>query len=87
MPVFLEANARVPRTRGENQIHVRVVVGWCQADYPLVELPGAEPTAIDTRIAHPNFREPLERQAPKSAICDGQRSVTVTSTCAQALLP
>ena len=51
MPVFLEANTRVPRTRGENQIHVRDVVGWCQADYPLVELPGAEPTAIDTRIA------------------------------------
>ena len=41
----------MPRTRGDNQIHVRDVVGWCQADYPLVELPGAEPTAIDTRIA------------------------------------
>jgi len=51
MPVFLEANAQVPRTRGENQIHIRDIVGWCQADYPLFELAGTEPTAIDRRIA------------------------------------
>ncbi len=51
MPVFLEANAQVPRTRGENQIHVRDIVGWCEADYPLVELPSAQPSAADTTIA------------------------------------
>jgi acyl-CoA hydrolase len=51
MPVFLEANAQVPRTRGENQIHVRDVLGWCEADYPLAEVPAAEPAATDTRIA------------------------------------
>lgn len=51
MPVFLEANAQVPRTRGENHIHIRDVVGWCEADYPLIEVPAAEPTASDTTIA------------------------------------
>ncbi|MBO0679696.1 propionyl-CoA--succinate CoA transferase [Mycolicibacterium sp. S2-37] len=51
MPVFIEANAQVPRTRGENHIHVRDIVGWCQADYPLIELPGAAPSAADTTIA------------------------------------
>lgn len=51
MPVFLEANAQVPRTRGENQIHIRDIVGWCEADYPLVELPAAAPSPADTRIA------------------------------------
>lgn len=51
MPVFLEVNAQVPRTRGENHIHVRDIVGWCEADYPLVELPSAAATPADTRIA------------------------------------
>ena len=35
---FLEANARMPRTFGRNQIHVSQVVGWIEADYPLVEV-------------------------------------------------
>ena len=52
IPVFLEANASMPRTNGENQIHVRDIVGWCEADYPLVELPGAPPSPIDTEIAN-----------------------------------
>jgi len=51
LPLFLEANPRMPRTRGGNQIHVRDVVGWCEADYPLVELPGSAPSAADTAIA------------------------------------
>ena len=38
-PFFLEANAQMPRTRGENQVHVSQVVGWVEADYPLVEVP------------------------------------------------
>ena len=48
---FLEANAQMPRTFGRNQIHISQVVGWSQADYPLVEV---TPTAIgeaDRRIA------------------------------------
>jgi acyl-CoA hydrolase len=52
VPVFVEANAAMPRTNGENQIHVRDILGWCEADYPLVELPGAPPSALDTSIAN-----------------------------------
>jgi acyl-CoA hydrolase len=47
---FVEANAQMPRTFGRNQIHVSQVVGWCEADYPLIEVPPAEPDAIDRRI-------------------------------------
>ena len=48
--IFLEANARMPRTFGRNQIHVSQVVGWSQADYPLLELPPAPITEQDRRI-------------------------------------
>lgn len=50
-PLFLEVNPRMPRTRGENQIHVRDIVGWCEADYALAELPASPVSAADTRIA------------------------------------
>ena len=48
---FVEANAQMPRTFGRNQIHESQVLGWCEADYPLVEVPPAEPDAIDRSIA------------------------------------
>jgi acyl-CoA hydrolase len=48
---FLEANPRVPRTFGRNQVHISQVVGWCTADYPLVEVPPPPPTELDRRIA------------------------------------
>lgn len=51
VPFFVEVNARMPRTLGRNQIHVSQVVGWCEADYPLVEVPPPSPDAIDRRIA------------------------------------
>jgi acyl-CoA hydrolase len=51
MPFFLEVNARMPRTFGENQIHASQVVGWCEANYPLVELPPREGREADRRIA------------------------------------
>src|SRR5215210_6256926 len=38
-PFFVEVNHRMPRTYGENQVHVSQVAGWCEADYPLTELP------------------------------------------------
>src|SRR5215216_5058952 len=41
----------MPRTFGENQLHVSEVLGWCEADYPLVELPAHETRAADQRIA------------------------------------
>jgi acyl-CoA hydrolase len=50
-PFFVEANARMPRTFGENQVHVSDVVGWCEADYPLVELPDHPSDPRDQRIA------------------------------------
>ncbi len=51
LPFFLEVNAQMPRTHGENQIHVSQILGWCEADYPLVELPGREPRGEDRKIA------------------------------------
>ena len=51
VPFFLEVNPAMPRTFGENQVHVSQVVGWCEVDRPLVEVPRAEPTELDRRIA------------------------------------
>ncbi|MQA74613.1 MAG: propionyl-CoA--succinate CoA transferase [Solirubrobacterales bacterium] len=50
-PFFLEANAQMPRTFGENHVHVSQVVGWCEADYPMIEVPPREGTDTDRRIA------------------------------------
>ncbi|GLX92121.1 acetyl-CoA hydrolase/transferase C-terminal domain-containing protein [Herbidospora sp. NBRC 101105] len=51
VPFFLEANPRMPRTSGQNQIHVSQVAGWCSADYPLQETMPAAPDVRDKRIA------------------------------------
>jgi acyl-CoA hydrolase len=51
MPFFVEVNARMPRTFGENQLHVSQILGWCEADYPLVELPPRPGRDADRRIA------------------------------------
>jgi acyl-CoA hydrolase len=51
MPFFVEVNAQMPRTYGENQIHVSQILGWCEADYPLVEMPPRESRAEDRKIA------------------------------------
>jgi acyl-CoA hydrolase len=51
MPFFVEVNARMPRTFGENQIHVSQILGWCEADYPLVEMPPREGREEDRKIA------------------------------------
>jgi acyl-CoA hydrolase len=51
VPFFLEVNPQMPRTFGENQIHISQLVGWCEADYPLVEVPPAPITDVDRRIA------------------------------------
>jgi len=50
-PFFVEVNRQMPRTFGENQLHVSEVVGWCEADYPLVEIPPLEARDADRRIA------------------------------------
>jgi acyl-CoA hydrolase len=51
LPFFLEVNAQMPRTFGENQIHISQILGWCEADYPLVEMPPREGRAEDKKIA------------------------------------
>jgi acyl-CoA hydrolase len=51
VPFFVEANARMPRTFGRNQIHVSQTVGWTETDYPLFDLAPAEPGDVDRRIA------------------------------------
>lgn len=48
---FVEANARMPRTFGRNQLHLSQVAGWIRSDLPLVEVEPVQPTAIDRRIA------------------------------------
>src|SRR5436190_3156323 len=51
VPFFVEVNQQMPRTFGENQVHVSQVLGWCEADYPLVEVPHPPPRDTDQRIA------------------------------------
>jgi acyl-CoA hydrolase len=48
---FLEVNHQMPRTFGENQVHLSQVAGWCEADYPLMELPTRPTRETDRRIA------------------------------------
>jgi acyl-CoA hydrolase len=50
-PFFVEVNRQMPRTFGENQLHVSQVLGWSEADYPLVEIPPLEGRDADRRIA------------------------------------
>src|SRR5919206_1867254 len=50
-PFFVEVNHRMPHTFGENQVHLSQVVGWCEADYPLTELPTRPVRDADRRIA------------------------------------
>jgi acyl-CoA hydrolase len=51
VPFFIEVNARMPRTFGGNQLHVNDVLGFCESDQALVELPAQEGTDRDRRIA------------------------------------
>lgn len=50
-PFFVEVNHQMPRTYGENQLHISQAVGWCEADYPLTELPAHPVRGTDHRIA------------------------------------
>jgi acyl-CoA hydrolase len=51
VPFFLEATPHMPRTRGANVLHHSQIVGWCQSDRPLVEIPRPEPGPVDRAIA------------------------------------
>jgi acyl-CoA hydrolase len=50
-PFILEVNEQMPRTFGENSLHVSQIAGWIEVDYPLVELAPAPVTDGDRRIA------------------------------------
>jgi acyl-CoA hydrolase len=50
-PFFLEVNPNMPRTFGENTLHVSQVIGWTEADYPLPELQPPPVGPKDERIA------------------------------------
>ena len=50
-PVFVEANTRMPRTTGRNQLHLGRVLGWVEADYPLVSPTPPVATETDHAIA------------------------------------
>jgi acyl-CoA hydrolase len=51
VPFFVEVNASMPRTFGGNQLHVSDIVGFCETDTPLVEVPPPSPSARDKQIA------------------------------------
>lgn len=55
VPVFLEVNPAMPRTHGSNNVHVSQVVGWCESEYPLIEIPpparGPKDDAIASHVA------------------------------------
>lgn len=50
-PFFVEVDPHMPRTFGENQLHLSQVAGWCEHDAPLVEVPPATPGPDDRAIA------------------------------------
>src|SRR4051794_31454624 len=51
VPFFLEANERMPRTYGLNQIHASQLLGYTEAERELVEVPRAKPDERDRAIA------------------------------------
>lgn len=71
IPVFLEINEQMPRTRGSHRIHLSQVAGWCSADYPLVTVDPTAPTQVDEAIA----ALVVERIADRSTLQIGVGSV------------
>ncbi len=51
IPTFLEVNPNMPRTFGENNVHESQIVGWCEADDPLVAVKPSPISDLDRRIA------------------------------------
>lgn len=50
-PIFLEANEQMPRTFGNNTIHISQVAGWSLDDRPIPDVPPATPDGPDHVIA------------------------------------
>jgi acyl-CoA hydrolase len=51
LPFFIEVNPNMPRTFGENSLHLDQVVGYTESDYPLVEVPPPPASGRDRVIA------------------------------------
>jgi acyl-CoA hydrolase len=51
VPFFLEVNPNMPRTFGENSLHLSQVLGHTEVDYPLIEFPPPETSDRDRQIA------------------------------------
>src|SRR5260221_309001 len=51
VPFCVEVTHTMPRTVGANQVHISQLVGWCEAEYPLIEVSPAPPRDVDGRIA------------------------------------
>lgn len=50
-PFFLEVNDQMPKTYGQNQIHVSQIVGWTEVSRPIHSAPFVKPDARDEAIA------------------------------------
>jgi acyl-CoA hydrolase len=51
VPFFIEVNPNMPRTFGENSLHLSQAVGWTEVDYPLIEVPAPSSSERDRQIA------------------------------------
>jgi acyl-CoA hydrolase len=49
-PIVLEVNEQMPRTAGNNRVHLSQVAAWYRTDRPLVMLDRAQPDERDRRI-------------------------------------
>jgi acyl-CoA hydrolase len=49
-PFFLEVDPAMPRTFGENQLHISQVAGWCWSQRGLADVPAAQTCPEDLRI-------------------------------------
>lgn len=50
LPFYVEFNAQMPRTYGNNQLHCSQIAGYVEVDRPLVEIAPKVPSPIDERI-------------------------------------
>ncbi len=51
VPFVLEVNEAMPRSHGTNRLHRSEVLGWCETNRPLVEMPLAAITDADRAVA------------------------------------
>jgi acyl-CoA hydrolase len=50
-PFFIEVNPNMPRTFGENSLHLSQVLGWTEVEYPLIEMEATTTSELDGQIA------------------------------------